>query len=880
MSHELRTMNIEIITSHINADFDSLASMVAAKKLYPDAEIVFAGSQEKKLRDFIEAFKPVEIRRIKDIDLSNITRLIIVDTKNPERIGQFAELISKPGIDIQIYDHHPFTKEDIRGSVEVIEEVGATATIFSEILRTKKLHPSPMEATILCLGIYEETGSLLFSSTTERDLLAVAYLIKRGANLNIVSSFLRMELSREELDLLNELVQSSEEIIIRGIRIKIAKASRESYLGDAAHLAHRIMDMEDIDALFVILDMEGKILIVARSRVPELNVADVMREFDGGGHPAAASATIKEASLDIVTERIGKVILENVKPTKVASDIMTSPVININLDSTIKEVETTMTKYGVNVLPVIKNGKYIGLMSREVVEKALFHGFGKSKAIDFCTTDAATVSPDTSIREIEIVMIERNQRFMPVIEDGKIIGAITRTDLLRTLYEEFLRRSRIEKAEAKERPSIGRNIALLLKEKFPLEIYGLLKLAGEVGDQLGINAYLVGGSVRDLLRGEENLDIDIVVEGDGISFAKTFGERLHAKVRTHERFGTAKIITDRLKLDVATARTEYYESPVSLPTVETSSIKKDLYRRDFTINTLAVKLNLKDFGLLIDFFGGQRDLREKTIRVIHNLSFIEDPTRAFRAVRFSERFGFKLSRHTENLIKSTIKMDLFNRLSGARLYEELLLAFNETEPVKTLKRLSEFDLLKVIHPNLAFTNELELTLQSMFETLAWFNLLFLEERPDRGALYLMALLSGLKDEERKAAIERLSAPPKISEMIIKGMSQSKDILTRLPLTDPVDLYHFLEGISLETLLFSMAISKDKQKQKSISRYLIELRRIKPILKGDDLKKMGIQPGPVYSKILEELLDEKLRGRVKNREDEERFIIGKYANLKD
>lgn len=871
---------MEIITSHINADFDSLASMVAAKKLYPDAEIVFAGSQEKKLRDFIEAFKPVEIKRIKDIDLSNITRLIIVDTKNPERIGQFAELISKPGIDIQIYDHHPFTKEDIRGSVEVIEEVGATATIFSEILKDKKLHPSPMEATILCLGIYEETGSLLFSSTTERDLLAAAYLIKRGANLNIVSSFLRMELSREELDLLNELVQSSKEVIISGIRIKIAKASRESYLGDAAHLAHRIMDMEDIDALFVILGMEGKILIVARSRVPELNVADVMREFDGGGHPVAASATIKEASLDILTERLEKVILENVKPTKVASDIMTSPVVSTNLDSTIKGIEITMTKYGVNVLPVIKNGKYIGLISREVVEKALFHGFGKSKAIDFCTTDAATVGPDTSIREIELIMIERNQRFMPVIEDGKIIGAITRTDLLRTLYEEFLRRSRIEKAEAKERPSIGRNIALLLKEKFPPEIYGILKLAGEVGDQLGINAYLVGGSVRDILRGEENLDIDIVVEGDGISFAKTFGERLHAKVRTHERFGTAKIITDRLKLDVATARTEYYEFPVSLPKVETSSIKKDLYRRDFTINTLAVKLNLKDFGLLIDFFGGQRDLREKTIRVIHNLSFIEDPTRAFRAVRFSERFGFKLSKHTENLIKSTIKMDLFNRLSGARLYEELLLAFNETEPVKTLKRLSEFGLLKVIHPNLAFTNELESTLQSMFETLAWFNLLFLEERPDRGALYLMALLSGLKDEERKAAIGRLSAPPKISEMIIKGMSQLKDILNRLPLTDPVDLYHLLDGISLETLLFSMAVSKDKQKQKSISQYLIELRRIKPILKGDDLKKIGIQPGPVYSRILEELLDEKLRGRVKNREDEERFIIGKYANLKD
>ncbi len=870
---------MEIITSHINADFDSLASMVAAKKIYPEAVMVFPGSQEKKLRDFIEAFKPVDIKRVKDIDLSKIKRLIIVDTRNRDRIGQFAEIVDTPGMDIHIYDHHPLAKDNIRGSLEVIEEAGATATIFSEILKEKKLHPSPMEATILCLGIYEETGSLLFPSTTDRDLLAAAYLIRHGANLNIVSSFLRMELSREELDLLNDLVQSSKEIIIGGIKVKIAKASRENYFGDAAHFAHRIMDMEDIDALFVLLGMEGKTLIVARSRVPELNVADALTGFGGGGHPTAASATIKDISPDALDERLMGIIREKVKPGKVAADIMTSPVVIINWDASIKECETTMTKYGVNVLPVIKNEVYVGLLSREIVEKALFHGFAENKAVDFCTTDAATVGPEASIREVEIIMIEQNQRFMPVIENGKIIGAITRTDLLRTLYEEFLRRSRIEKTEAKERPSIGRNIASLLKEKFPQEVYGLLQLAGEVADRLDVDVYLVGGSVRDVLRGEENLDLDIVVEGNGIAFAKTFGDRLNAKVKTHERFGTAKIITERFKLDVATARTEYYEAPASLPKVETSSIKKDLYRRDFTINTLAVKLNLKDFGLLIDFFGGQRDLREKTIRIIHNLSFIEDPTRAFRAVRFSERFGFKLSKHTENLIKSTIKMDLFSRLSGARLYEELLLAFNETKPVKTLQRLSEFGLLKVIHPNLVFSAELEQTLQSMLETLAWFNLLFLEERPDRGMLYLMALLSDLKDEDRKAAVERLLTPPKIGAMIIKGMADAKEILQALPINNPAGLYRLLKSNDIETLLFSMAASRDKQKQKSISQYLIELRKIRPILKGNDLKKMGVPPGPVYSKLFEDLLAAKLGGHLKTREDEERFVRENYEKIK-
>lgn len=862
---------MDIITSHINADFDSLASMVAAKKLYPGAQIVFPGSQEKKLRDFMEVFHPVEIKRIKDIDLSKITRLIMVDTKNPGRIGPFAELLSKKGIKIHVYDHHPFNKDDIRGEVEKIENVGATATIFTEMLKSRKVHLTPMEATILALGIYEETGFLLFPSTTERDLLAVSYLLRRGANLNIVSRFLKMELSLEELEILNELVQSSKEMVIGGIRIKITKAFREGYLGDAAYLAHRMMDMEDIDAVVVLLGMEGKILMVARSRVPELDVSNVMKEFGGGGHPTAASATVKEASLEILEDKLTEVIRNNVKPFKVASDVMTSPVISIQWDSSIKEAEAMMTRYGVNVLPILKEEKYAGLISREIVEKALFHGFGKGRSMDFATTDATTVSLDAPIREVETLMIEQNQRFMPVVDDGRIVGAITRTDLLRTLYEEFLRRRKIEETVVREKPSMGRSLSSWLKSRFPLEVYSLLKLSGEVAEGLGFNAYLIGGSVRDLLRGEENLDIDIVIEGDGIIFAKALGERLNARVRSHQRFNTAQVIKDKLKLDVATARTEYYESPAALPKVETSSIKKDLYRRDFTINTLAIKLNPRDFGLLIDFFGGQRDLREKAIRVLHNLSFIEDPTRAFRAIRFSERFEFKISRHTENLIKSAIKMNLFEKLSGPRLYEELLLLFNETEPDKALKKLYDLGLLKVIHPALTFDEELEATLKSMHETISWFNLLFLEEKTDRGILYLMALLSGLKEEDMMTATERLSPSSKVKDMIVRGIYKAKEVVKKLPSEDPVEIYNLLSGLRLETILLAMTISRDRLKQKVISRYLTELRKIETILKGEDLKKMGVKPGPVYSRILKELLEEKLRGHLKSREYEERFV---------
>jgi len=866
---------MDIITSHTNADFDAFASMMAARKLYPDAWIVFPGSQEKKVRDFISAFQPVEIHRMKDVDLLKIKRLIIVDTKSPERIGPFAELVSKSGGPVvHIYDHHPRTRGDIRGSVEVIENVGATATIFAEILKSRKIPITPMEATILCLGIYEETGSLLFPSTTERDILAAASLLKRGASLKIVSSFLTTGLSKEELDLLNEFLKSSVDREIDGIRIKIVKASREDYVGDAAQFAHRIMDMEDTDALVLLLGMQGKIVMVSRSRVPEIDVAEVMKRFGGGGHPSAASAIVKEVPLEVVEEEVQSVLKSAVRHGKSARDVMTTPVITIAWNDSVKKAESMMTRYGVNVLPVVRDGKYQGIISREIVEKAIFHGFSKSSAGDFTTTDAQTVSHDTQVRDIERLMIEQNQRFMPVLEGDRIIGAITRTDILRILYEDMLKRSRLP-LTAGEKPSMGRNLATWIREKFPPLISDMLKLAGEVADGLGFKAYLVGGSVRDLLRGQENLDIDIVIEGDGIAFAKEFGRGLAARVRTHERFGTAQIITDHLKLDVATARTEYYESPAALPTVETSSIKKDLYRRDFTINTLAVALNQRDFGLLIDFFGGQRDLREKTIRVLHNLSFIEDPTRAFRAVRFSERFGFKLSKHTENLIKSALRMSLFDKLSGSRLYEELLLTFSETEPVKAIKRLSEYGLLKVIHSGLLFDERMEAALQSIHDTLSWFNLLFLEEKPDRGDFYLMALLSTLSEEERGTAFARLSTPSKKREKISRGILHARELIRVLPLHDPVGIYKALHHLDLETILFAMAVAASDDKKKEISQYLIELRKVKPLSAGRDLKNMGIVPGPLYSEMLETLLEERLRGNLKTKADETAFIRDRY-----
>jgi len=868
---------MDVITSHINTDFDSLASAIAVKKLYPDAVIVFPGSMEKKVRDFMDAFQPVEITKLKDISLDEVRRLIIVDTKHPDRIGAFKELLSRPGVEVHVYDHHPPGKEDIRGKVEVIDTTGAVSTVLTEIIQARKIPLSTLEATILCLGIYQETGSLMFASTTPRDLVAAAYLIRQGANLNIVSDFLKEEITREEFSLLNELVKSLDEVVVQGIRIKIGKGTMEGF-GDVAHLAHQIMNMEEADAVILLIGMADKILMVARSRAPELNAASIMAEFGGGGHATAASATIKDVPFEIVEEKLSEMLRKHVRPLKLVSDVMTMPVIVVQWNSSISEVERMMTRYGVNALPVVKDGSFMGVITRGVVEKGIFHGLGSNRCADFATSDALTTGPDRPIPEVEKEMIEHNQRFVTVLSEGRIVGAVTRTDILRSLYENFLRKSKVsprERASGEAYSGFGRSIARLLKEKLPVHTYELLVTAGEVGDELGFGVYLVGGCVRDMLRGVENPDIDIVAEGDGIALARTLAKKTGAKTTVHQKFGTAQVILPLLRLDVATARTEYYESPAALPKVETSSIKKDLYRRDFTINTLAVKLNTKNFGLLLDFFGGQRDLKDKLIRVLHNLSFVEDPTRAFRAIRFSERFGFKLTKHTENLIKLALRMNIFEKLSGYRLYDELILTFMETYPIKALKRLSDYGLLKVIHNSLAFSSGLEEFLQSVHDSISWFDLLFLEERYEKGMLYLAALLYKLNKEEREAALGRLAVPLKPREHILKTLNIAQNIIKKLKADSPVHIYHTLKDCDIEAMLFSMALSQDSDNKKAISRFLLELRDIKPLVKGGDLKKIGIPPGPVYSDVFRKIVDEKLMGRLATREAELTFVRNIY-----
>ncbi|MFH2013043.1 MAG: CBS domain-containing protein [Pseudomonadota bacterium] len=875
---------MEVITTHLNADFDSLASMLAAKKLYPKARLAFPGSQEKSMRDFFiqSTIYVFQVEKLKNIELEKINRLIMVDTRQASRIGKFAEIKDKKDLDIHIYDHHPPSYDDISGSLEVIKEVGSTTTILTQIIKDRNIEISPEEATIMALGIYEDTGSFTFSSTTSDDHLAASYLLSKGANLNTVSDMLVKELTAEELSLLNELVLSATSHNINGIDVVIAKASADKYIGDVAVLVHKLKDMKNINVLFVLTRMEDRVYLICRSRINYINVSDIAIEFGGGGHSTAASATIRDLTLIQAEEKLMSVLYKKIGTQIYAKDIMSFPVKIIDSAETLQRAGRLLTRYNINSLPVIKGSKLVGLISRQIIEKATYHGLQDLPTEEYMSTDFLSVTPESSFLTIKNIIIENNQRFLPVMENDCIVGAVTRTDLLRIMQQDLIKdHSNLYSFDYNPNVTKKKSVAKLMKERLDNKIIEVLQNIGKKAEDLHYNAYLVGGIVRDIMLRHETLDIDIVVEGDGIELAKQFAKDYTCKLTSHEKFGTATLIfPGNFRIDIATARLEYYKSPAALPTVELSSIKLDLYRRDFTMNTLAIRLNPTDFGELIDFFGGQKDIKEKAIRVIHNLSFVEDPTRIFRAIRFEQRFGFQIGKHTSNLINNVVKMNFLDQLDGYRFFSELKLIFQEEEPMLVIKRLAEFDILRFIHPKINFNESMKNHLQNSKEIISWFDLLYLEEKYEKWQIYFFGLLDSLNKQEILKLCQRLSITEKNTQKIILAIEQSNTVLKKLAQKNTAErskIYNLLRPMSIEALLFAMAKTDKNYIKKAISLYFTQLKRTNILLTGEDIKGLGITPGKIYKRIMDDLLEAKLDGIVKTKEEEINFIRVNYID---
>lgn len=865
-----------IITSHINADFDAIAAMLAAQKLYPDSIIIFPGSQEKNLRDFFVSSTSYLFNMAdpNSIDFSSTRKLVIVDTKQKSRLSQVHPLLKKKGLIIDIYDHHPPMEGDIKADFEITENTGATTTILMELIQKKKIKPSPEEATVMALGIYEDTGMFTHSSTTARDLEQAAFLLSCGASLDTIVQLVVKEMRSEQVTWLNELLSEMNVHRINGIDINISVISSPVYITDLASIVQKLMRIENLDIFFAIVLMDNKINIIARNKIPEVNVGKILSVFNGGGHSYAASAKVDNKTLAQVEQQLIDQLQKKVKKTQVAKSLMSAPAITISPEKSCSEASKRMTRYNINTLLVVDENRYQGYISRQIIEKALFHKLAHLPVREYMNSDIAYIDSKSDVVQIETIIIDGKHRIIPVIDDGNILGVITRTDLLNYIVQHNKTFKNHKTDHEIRQNAKTRHVENLLYQRLDARVNDLLKNIGNTGEQLGINVYVVGGFVRDLLLNRSVDDIDIVVEGDGIEFAKIYAKQQGCRINTHKKFGTAVIIyPDNFKIDVASARLEYYQTPAALPIVEKSSIKLDLARRDFTINTLAISLNPENFGTMIDYFGANRDLKDKTIRIIHNLSFVEDPTRIFRAIKFSNRFGFKIGKVTSKLIKNAIHIDCFKNLSGLRVLNELKQIFEEDNPIPAIRILESYGLEKVIHQKLIIIPNTYLLLDSVNKILSWHDLLYMDEKYPRWSLYFMALLHRCSFKVTQEICTRLNVPLKERKIFLdmRYKAEKKLVMIENHSTfSKQELYWTLINFRTEYILYMMALAKRDKVRKAISNFYTHQRQIKPTIKGKDLLKIGLKPGPVFTTIKNEIINAKLDKKLKTKKEEIRF----------
>jgi tRNA nucleotidyltransferase (CCA-adding enzyme) len=865
---------MHLIFTHEQADFDAIAAQFAARLLDSKALAVLPRRINRNVRAFLTLYgDSLSFIEFDEIPRGKVKRLTLVDTQTSVSLkGHTAQT------KVHVIDHHPHDRElDPSWSVH-LDEIGATTTLLVEALQEAGVEPDLVGATLLLLGIYEDTGSLLYTSTTPRDVQAGAWLLDRGASLAIAADFLDHPLSSEQRMLYERLLEVAETIEIHGLSIVVAGAPAQGMMDEVSTLAHKLRDVFDPAGLFMLVVLNGSVQLVARSSSDALDVSRVAEHFGGGGHDRAAAALIRDKSLEAVRSELLELLPTIIEPPKTVGEIMSREPQVLEPSVTVEQASERMQRFGHEGYPVVEGDTTLGLLTRRAVDRAMAHGMGDRSVSSVMEAGAVTVNPSDSVQHLQQVMMEHNWGQVPVSDPktGKIIGIVTRTDLLKTLAPVSLSESSSILTEK-------------LVQALPAARLELLKLIAQRAAAKNDALYIVGGFVRDLLLGQPSLDFDLVVEGDAIGLARELAELYGGRVSSHRRFGTAKWqldhknaeLTEALNeedgqsldlpanLDFVTARAEFYAHPTALPSVQSGSIKLDLHRRDFTLNTLAIRLDGRHYGQLLDYWGGGQDLRNGLIRVLHSISFVDDPTRALRAVRLEQRLGFSIEDRTRELLLHALP--LLDRVSGDRVRHELEQIFVEANLPQIMARLKELELLTAIHPALTW----DAWLEERFEEARAFNAPAewrLAARPSSRLLIYASWLFRLSSEEAAAVSERL----KFSLVVQRVLMEANELGRQLPSVAqggvPSDIVAVLDEMRELTLAAAwVAFNGDETSRQALDQYLQRWRFVQPKTDGNALRALGLPPGPEYKRILWDLRAAWLDDRICSEEEEKQLL---------
>ena len=815
---------MKLIVTHEQPDFDALASLALAKFIHPGFEATVIGALPDNVRALLHLYRDqLELIDLNDILLEEVTELVVVDTSEPSRIRPFDRLLGK--VPVTVYDHHPPPTRPIAAARGIQEPVGATVTLLTRQLMAGGSELPAALASLALLGIHEDTGNLSYPMTRPDDYLAAGYLLRCGANLALVEQFAREPYRPEHRAFLHTMLEHVEEVKIAGYRVVVSAFDFTNYLPGIAPLCNQLLSLYAADAALLVVGMGGKTLLFARA-LKGFDVAAALAEScGGGGHPGAAFGRSlrnpREAKRQVLA-----VLTKHAQPPQTARKLMSAPVITIGEHVTITDAIRQLARFGHNGLPVEDQaGKLVGIVSRRDLERALRHGLGNSPVAGFMSREVVTAEPETTLTELEALVIRHNIGRIPIIEDGVLIGIITRSDLIAARHQQH--------------PPITPWQRVL--NSLPGEVQSILGNARRLAGNAPL--YLVGGSIRDVLLGIGIQDLDLVVEGLS---AETLGSKLQmdlgGRLSCHLAFGTCSLkLTNGLNIDLAAARDEYYQHPGALPTVTPSNLRKDLARRDFTINALAVRLNPEP-PEVIDPFGGLRDLEMKQLRILHPLSFVEDPTRILRGARLAVRVGLHFEEATWERAGASLVPEVLRRVGRARLRAELELTLAEARVAPILALLDELGALEAMF-GMRADRELLDKLDMLRRQ---------KDVPDES--YLLALLLRLPNESVEAQIQSYHWP--------RRLITARERLLRLEPTGEASEEE-LEQLSAASRALAKAL--DPTLASRVATF--EASRSRRKLRGRDVLDLGLSPGPQVGRILREVAKARADRRVCSFEEE-------------
>jgi tRNA nucleotidyltransferase (CCA-adding enzyme) len=839
----------EVIATHGNTDFDAFAAMLAARHLYPGA-VVAVGALNRNVRDFYrlhaEELGPVVERS--RLELDAIRRLVVVEARSTSRLGELEPVALDPAVEKALFDHHDDADAPdwIAADAAVLSADGALTTTLVGILAEREIRPTPLEATAFALGIHEDTGSLTYPTTTRRDVDALAWCIHHGARQDLVSAYLHTPLREEERDLLQHLLEALEPVDAGGDEVLLAAVRWPRYVEGVSNLAHKIVDLTDTKALVLLVEMEGRVFVVARSRTDRIDASLVAATLGGGGHAQAASAIVRDA-LEPTRERVHAALAEASGEPRRARDVMSRPARSVGPNDSVREAMTLCRRHGQSGVFVADGDRVVGSVSREDLDRALGHELGNAPVRGIMSGKVVTASEQATLPELQSLVTAADDGRVAVVRDGALVGIVSRADLLREL----------EGVEARAEEPVE-SLAAELREVS--ELRPLFEAVASLGER-GEGVYLVGGTIRDILLGERSFDVDIAVEGDAIGFARALASALGGRLTPHEKFGTAIVqYGDGGRVDVVTTRTEFYDAPGALPTVERAGLREDLFRRDFTINAMAASLAPADFGRLVDPYGGRGDLEAGVLRVLHNLSFIEDPTRILRAVRYEARYGLRLDEHSARLARGCIEMGLVGDLSSARLRDELVALLDDPGAVEAVLRLGALGVDRAIHPRLrgdeegaaVFGRALALRDELGLAVPGW-------------RLGLAVLGRELTADEAYDWLERLKVRRREVDRIAGAIAVAPRIVERLrgERLDPAQVVLLADPYAPDAPLLALA----REELPELREYFTRLRDVRLEIDGGDLAELGLPESPRVGEVLAELRRRKLNGELDGRESE-------------